>query len=244
MSIQALKIFIDTREKYIHLFAALDQENVPYDVKKYILEIANELKMEIYNEFDNGLKLMAKNLKIKLTPDALYLLNYIIHVLIEDIITKSFTITQHRRAKRINIMDVEYALGVYPLKNSKLIQSMIKNGNKTIARVLEYKEEKTKKLTKAQTVNTYFNYTAIKRVIDTMINPHRYQTIKKGRKYKYNDIQLDTNIGIYMAALLDIFIKKLLLLSNDKTVTADVILNIIESNIEFRSFLLELFPLL
>lgn len=238
----SLKFFIDEREKYIYLFKILNQHQMPKDIRNYILTFTN-LKIDTYNEFNDNLKLLAKNSKLTLSIDALYMLNYMVQILIKDIILKAHLITQYQRNKRLSILDIEYALGVYPCKNSKLIHLMMQNGAEVNDRLLEHKYTNSK-LTKKQIINTYFNYSVVKKLIDLHINPDPERTTRmlKGKKVNYDNHQVDINSGIYTAAILDILIEQILHMTHENIITADDILKVIKTNIEVKSLWIELFP--
>lgn len=242
MSLQSLKEYIDLREKYINLFVILNQNDVPMDVKNYILGFAKKIKIDNYHDFDKSLKLMAENFNITLTPDALHLLNYILISLIKDITRNAFLVTEYRRAKRLAESDIEYALDIYPRKNSTLVSSMLEAGADVIERLLEQKYTKNK-MTKKQVVNTYLDYNVVKKWMNEYFRPMNEKIKKANRKYSWDteDVQIQANAHIYLSAALDVFIETILSTTKG-VVTADDVLKACQP-IEIKSILLELFPL-
>ncbi len=241
MSLQSLKEYIDLREKYINLFIILNQNGVPMDVKNYILEFAKKIKIDNYHDFDKSLKLIAQNLNITLTPDSLHLLNYILISLIKDITRNAFLITEYRRAKRLSESDIEYALEIYPRKNSKLVSSMLEAGAAVIERLLEQKYTKNK-ITKKQVVNTDIDYNVVKKWMNEYFRPMNEKIQKANKKYSWDmtDVQIQANAHIYLSAALEVFVESIL--NTKGVVTADDVLKACQS-IEIKSILLELFPL-
>lgn len=116
MSIISLKKYIDTRDKYIHLFKELDREDIPKDVKNYILNFL-DYNIEIYHTFDKDIDNIMKNTNknYQLTIDSYHLLNYLIYLFIEKTIKDSVTVMEHSRRKTITSDDLDYSLGIYSI---------------------------------------------------------------------------------------------------------------------------------
>lgn len=243
MNIRSLKDYVDKREKYITLFEILNDNDVPKDVRNEILSHVDNLEVPLYQDFNKGIKNILTYIKDqkkgvhKLTPDAYHLLNYIIVVFINDLIHKSEIIVAHHRKRRLSADDVEYVLGIYPRKNSKLIKYMINNAQYNVKHYIESKDIKERQ---SQAVRA-----------DTLIDPPKVEKyvkliIKKDTiigKYTYkNDIeQIEPKAIIYITGVLDTLIENIILSSTKTDLNADDILKAIDGNIEIKSLLLELF---
>jgi hypothetical protein len=240
-SFNKLKKYFELREKYINLFATLEQHAVPNDVKNYIYSFAKELKnmgidIEIYNDFDADIKEIAKDMKITLTKDAYHLLNYILVLMIKDITRKAFIITEHRRAKRLASLDIEHAMELYLMKNSKLQKAMLENGA-FIYDTVQAQGKKTKIIKEL-----YFNPEHVKKYMRDYFKPIDEKIRKANKKYSWDmeDVQIEAFAPIYLAAVIDIFITTILK-SLKNNANADDILQAMEENEEIRTMLLELY---
>lgn len=231
MSLLKLKKFLTTRDKYINLFMILSRYDVPMDVKNYIIGFI-PLNIEIDDDFTKDIKLISKTV----SKDACFLLNYILVVFINEIVHKAYTVTEHRRAKRLKALDVEYALGIYPYKNSTLIKQMMENGANINDRLLDYKYNKS--TSKKKAIHLKIDYNTVNKHINKYFRPIKTTTIKK--KYNYlEDVQIEANVSIYLAAVLEILIEKMLFNNNN----ADDILKTCNQDIEIKSLFVALFPL-
>ncbi len=221
MAFRDLQSYLTIKEKCIMLFGVLNRHKyiVPTEIKNYIFQLSN-LQVIVHHDFDDDIKKFKK-----ITKDEMLILNYMIIGFITDLTNKALLITEHGRRKVVKSNDFEYALGVYPRKNSKLVKKMMKNGSNMCDYFLDNKLNKTRKYNLAINSNTCKTY--IKLTLNCPLDSYL-----KGSKYYYPP-HLEQFAPIYIAAILEFLIKDIL----------DIGINNIESNIEIKSLLLDLFLL-
>lgn len=237
MSLSQLKEYLLLREKYITIYSILNQHNLPQDILQYIT-LFNDLNITLYHDFDKDIKSILNYVKSRrtLTPDAYDLLNYIIVVFINTIIRQSIVIMEYGRRKRITSNDIEYALGLYPLKNSVLINAMIQNGHDSVENV---KQGSGSRATKADTL---MSPPTVEKYIRLYLKPidDKIKNVNKKYDWSMRDIQVEKNAVIYLTGVTDGLIEKILSI-NLKVINADDLLKFCEANLEIKSILLELF---
>lgn len=242
---ESLRNYIDLRHKYIHLFKTLAEEDVPLDVKKLIFEKLETVPIPLYHQFDKSINAILSNMKfnkianLKLTPDAYHLLNYILVVFINDLVSKVKLVVNYRMAKRIIAQDFEYVFGVYPKKDSKLIIDMIEDGQDALQ---NYEENKNLKGRRGDKAHTLIEPSVVEHEIKNCLH-QEVDYVRKGKVVYMDDVQVGKESIIYLTGALDKFVETILVssLTNKKMLHADDILAGCENNEEIQSLLLDLF---
>lgn len=242
-AISTLKDYIKLRDKYMYMFAIMEQEGLPRDVKNYMIQMIHEV-LPSYEIFNKDIDRMMEYLKlnnITLTLDAYYMLNFIVFIFLRKTLYDAKLIAEHRRAHIVNYNDVDYALGIYSRNEVGLIEDMKVGGMDAVA-----SHESSDIRNKRLRANTIFTPTTVEKAMNMIIDI--FKGPPKGTRKVYYDYELkyNTKVPIYICGILDVFVESILekanhLKINDTFITSDDIYDAIKYNDDLKLILLDIF---
>lgn len=240
-----LKQYLKERDNYINLFEILNANDVPQDIRNYILDFNKKLNVPLYHQFDKGIKEILKDINNKyiLTVDAYHLLNYMIRIFIEGVTKNAENVVAYTSTKVLKPDDIKYALGIYTKHPTKLINEMIERGHYNVGMYTEANKEGTKVKTAA---NTYIKTSIIENILREFILKDVYN--RKGKTITNFHYKLNVHTDIFLAAVVDVLIQEILLSAikivkkqKKEMINADDIIEGMKHNNYLKVIFLELF---
>jgi len=243
---QALRYKLIARETYITM-VLIFKNTLPREMINHIYSYVHiEEKPTIrYQNFNNCIKEISKDMKHKFSKGAYCILNFMISVFVSKIVYMGGHLARYNRNKTITSREIQAALRVLSYNdNGKVLRLFICNGTKAVtcynAEVTDEKDQPNKRrnLRISSRLHLY------PRRVETIMRQYIIDASKLDDDF--SDMRMGIGAPIYLTGALDVLVNQIIMSSEKykttrKIISMDSILNGCKNNETLKLLFAELF---